>query len=115
MKFCQNCQNMLYISVSGDILFRKCKNCNFAIEENYAAGAECIVTNSVETDNDNYKKYMSKYIKYDPTLPRVNNIACPNASCSKKAADDNEVIYIKYDNKNLKFLYFCCHCENFWK
>ena len=27
----------------------------------------------------------------------------------------NEVIYIKYDNENMKYLYYCVYCEKFWK
>ena len=28
---------------------------------------------------------------------------------------NNEVIYIKYDNDEMKYLYYCVHCDNFWK
>jgi hypothetical protein len=28
---------------------------------------------------------------------------------------DNQVIYIKYDYRNLNYLYFCCHCDHFWR
>lgn len=114
MKFCDNCQNMLYLSVNGDKLVSKCKNCNFSIDNDFTSSAECILTNSVETDNNNYKKYMSKFIKFDPTLPRVNNIVCTNESCTKLHSAENEVIFIKYDQSKLKYLYFCCHCESFW-
>lgn len=115
MKFCQNCQNMLYVSVSGDELIYNCKNCNFATTEDFSHSAECIVKKSVHADNNSFQKFMSKHIKHDPTLPRVKNIACTNADCNKPATTENEVIYIKYDPKNLKYLYFCCHCESFWK
>jgi len=123
MKFCDNCQNMLYISVENDAakseqqaykLTRKCKNCNFTIEEGITA--ECIVSSARGDTNVNYKKYMSKYIKFDPTLPRVNNIKCANADkCTKAATQDDEIIYIKYDHINMKYLYMCCHCDHFWK
>jgi len=111
MKFCDTCHNMLYISVEEDNLKHYCKNCNFSTTDNYATRAECIVeTNHDVCESGNYKQYMSKYIKYDPTLPRVNNIDCP--SCSTKP---NKVIYIKYDHVNMKYLYYCCHCEHFWR
>ncbi len=118
MKFCDNCQNMLYISVEndemqGNKLMRKCKNCNFSIEE--GINAECIVSSGRGDSDVNYKKYMSKYIKFDPTLPRVNNITCANTSCTKASTEDNEIIYIKYDHINMKYLYTCCHCDHFWK
>lgn len=110
MKFCTNCENMLYLSVDGDKLKQYCKNCNFSIEENYATRAECIVNTNHEADQGSYTQYMTKNIKYDPTLPRVNNIKCPHCTPAQ-----NEVIYLKYDHVNMKYLYFCCHCEEFWK
>ncbi len=114
MKFCSNCQNMLYISVDDDKLRYQCKNCNFFTEENHAMSAECIISNSVGNDEGNYTQFMSKYIKHDPTLPRINNIPCTNASCPGKGKEQ-EVIYIKYDHKNMQYIYYCCHCETFWK
>jgi hypothetical protein len=108
---------MLYLSVdkSGDKLIYTCKNCNFSTIADFSVTAECIVKKSVHADNNSYQKFMSRHIKHDPTLPRVKNIACTNESCSKPSDAENEVIYIKYDPKNLKYLYYCCHCETFWK
>ena len=60
--------------------------------------------------------FVNPYIKYDPTLPRVNNIKCTNKDCnSKKNKLQNEVIYIKYDSKNMKYLYVCETCGETWK
>lgn len=28
---------------------------------------------------------------------------------------DNEVIFIKYDGINMKYIYICCHCNKSWK
>lgn len=111
MKFCDNCNNMLYFSVEGDNLKYYCKNCNFSVIDNFAAKAECVLeSHHTATKQGNYRQFMNKNIKYDPTLPRVNNIDCP--SCTTKP---NEVIYMKYDPVEMKYLYFCCHCENFWR
>lgn len=111
MKFCENCNNMLYISVEESNLKKYCKNCNFSEINNFSTSAECIMSTKFDArETDNHKQYMSKFIKYDPTLPRVDTIDCP--SCETKP---NKVIYIKYDHKNVKFLYCCCHCENFWR
>ena len=113
MKFCKNCQNMLYISVDESNLKYYCKNCNFSETDNYSARAVCVLQSNHNTSQDgNYKHYMNPNIKYDPTNPRVNNIDCPNKSCTKKP---NEVIYMKYGHVDMKYLYFCCHCETFWR
>ena len=56
---------------------------------------------------------INQYTKHDPTLPRTNNIQCPNKECPSNSNDDvkNEVVYIKFDEKNVKFIYLCCHCD----
>ena len=99
------------MSVDGENLKSYCKNCNFSTIDNFATHAECILeTNHGVAAERNYEQYMNKYIIHDPTLPRVNNIKCP--SCD---VQPNKVIYIKYDHVNMKYLYFCCNCEHFWR
>ena len=50
---------------------------------------------------------------------------CPNADCisNKKKAEskdgedvstDPEIIYLRYDDKNMKFIYLCAHCDTTW-
>ncbi len=63
-----------------------------------------------------YNQHVNKYLRYDPTLRRIKDplINCPNENCN--APDDKkQVIYIKYDNKNMKYLYVCEHCGETWK
>ena len=43
----------------------------------------------------------------DITLPRAEGIKCPNEQCQKAKP---EIIYIKYDNENMKFIYICLDC-----
>lgn len=121
MKFCPTCENMLYISVTSDNKLKNyCKNCAYTetMDDNTAA----LVTDTViGEDVASYKQFMTRNIKYDMTLPRVNNIKCPNNKCptnestNKTKADEKEVIYIKYDQTNMFYLYYCCKCEQFWK
>ena len=63
----------------------------------------------------------------DPTLPRVSTIPCPNNNINEETGKpecptkekinpvSNEVIYVLYDKKNLKYFYMCCHCHTTWK
>jgi len=114
LEFCPECRNMLSISVNGDKLDRKCLNCNFTKTQDHSSSAVLIASNNATSDIA-HRRYMTKDIKYDPTLPRVKNIVCINEACSKPADVENQVIYIKYDYQNLNYLYFCCHCEHFWR
>tara|TARA_B110000259_G_C14016023_1_gene401343 strand:+ start:2026 stop:2367 length:342 start_codon:yes stop_codon:yes gene_type:complete len=111
---------MLYINVEKtedgkNQLKNYCKNCNFSKELSNTKSMSIIETIYEKSENINYKLFINPYIKYDPTLPRVNNIECNNKECTKEKDKMNEVIYIKYDNENMKYLYYCVYCEKFWK
>ncbi len=116
MKFCSLCDDMMYVAITPekDLLYY-CKNCDNKIVQKKEEGSVCVIDDNKIDDVTKYSQYMNKYIKYDATLPRVNNIQCVNEKCTKTPSHDNEVIYIKYDFVNMKYLYFCCHCEHFWK
>ena len=112
MKFCSFCDNMLYMKINEnkDLLYY-CKNCNSESVQKKEGGSVCVIEDKNVDDVAKYTQYINKNIKYDPTLPRVNNINCP--SCTPTSP--KEVIYIKYDFLNMKYLYYCCNCESFFK
>ena len=60
---------------------------------------------------------INSYTKLDPTLPRINTIKCPNSNCKSNTDDDEkrEVIYIRYDDINIKYMYLCAVCDTTWK
>jgi len=120
MKFCARCDNMLYISLSvasvagGDPqLTYTCKHCG-ATE--YSAGpSTAVLSTDYADDQASFNQFATPYIRHDPTLPRVSDVACPNEQCTRAPEAPNEVIYVKYDPVNLKYLYHCVHCSHFWK
>lgn len=115
MRFCDICNNMLYLKVNDEKLSYYCKNCNFCVIDD-SASSKCVMRTTLDEDVSSFKQYMTPYIKYDRTLPRVDNIECPNNDCKTKTSKlDNMVIYIKYNQSSMSFLYYCCHCEKFWK
>ena len=124
MEFCDNCQNMMYVEVVTDEnegntkprLRHYCKNCKNS-RESGAEASSIMISDKSQFDASEiaYKAFMTPYIKHDPTLPRVTNIKCPNTKCTIDQGKSNEVIYIKYDSDNMKFLYYCCHCGHFWR
>lgn len=117
MKFCENCNNMLYVRHSEDDqeLINFCKNCNWTIVAKEQEQFKNSLLDTAHTaTNLKLSQYLTKNIKYDLTLPRVNNIVCPNIECTRKPNEENKVIYAKYDIENMNFVYYCCHCEKFW-
>lgn len=115
MEFCDMCANMLYIRNKEDNTVQfYCKNCSFTKDTENAQASFCVSTN-YQDEAIKYAMYINSNIKHDPTLPHVNNIICTNKSCTKKPDEDNDVIYMKYDPNNMKYIYFCNHCDHFWK
>lgn len=112
---------MLYADIANEEKDLKyyCKNCkNEEIIKKDNNNSICVIDDNKLTDDVKYKQYVNKYIGFDKTLPKVNNIECPWASdgtCTKPDDKDNEVIYIKYDFINMKYMYHCCYCKNFWR
>ena len=119
MHFCTNCDNMYYIKLGGpeaNELVYYCRNCG---HENAHIGKEDIYvsqTNLKPVDN-NYVNIINQYTKFDPTLPRVTNVKCPNTECASKKDENvcNEVIMMRYDDKNLRYVYLCPICDTTWK
>ena len=118
MKFCAVCQNMLYITIKDDdSLSYYCRNCDYSED---CLTSVCISSSSDVIKNANsYRNVINEYTKFDPTLPRVNNISCPDTGCATnhdQASEraEKEVIYLRYDSKNMKYLYLCCVCNTSW-
>ena len=62
--------------------------------------------------------YFNEFTKYDNTLPRTNTIKCPNVMCisNKEGNEDKrEIIYIRYDDLGMKYIYVCAQCDKMWK
>ena len=56
------------------------------------------------------------YILNDPTLPKLKTMKCVNPDCeTNHEGAEPEVIYIKYNHLNLKYLYICTKCKTSWK
>lgn len=126
MHFCKVCENMYYIRLKDDdsnSLIYYCRKCG---NEDDTLGATlnniCVSKTSIKKKEGNVHYLVNEYTKLDPTLPRVTNIPCPNAACvsnrpqeESKEVIPHEVIYLRYDDAALKFVYICSHCDKVWK
>ena len=121
MKFCPTCRYYLYMtSTMGDVggkLMMTCNNCGYN-EENTAGGL-LMMTDLQEKTAEGYKILLNEFTRSDPTLPHTNIIKCPNPSCASNAENGvpRDVIFMKYDQVNLKFLYLCNvkDCKHQWR
>ena len=120
MEFCTICGNMLYIKPQAGNpkgIEYACKNCQF-VKPLENPDRSLLVSEHASDESSRHTVYMNKNIKYDPTMPHVDNIPCPHKECPTKKPDakvSQDVIYMKYDSDNMKYIYFCTRCENFWK
>lgn len=183
MHFCTKCDNMYYIrigaagSAGGDdggsgggqqkqdttSLYHYCRNCGHEVKIEKTI---CVSKLQLKHNAQSYSNVINKYTKLDPTLPRINNIKCPNSQCrsnpsigevaaaikmkpratggldvgedeEEEAYEDldpgvglgvaatfkfpaagelvpREVIYIRYDEVNMKYVYMCAVCDTVW-
>ena len=112
MEFCEVCDNMLYLSKREDEmdLVHVCKKCGF---ERKRSEGSILVSSLSFSKQAQYTSVINKYTKLDPTLPRIQGVPCPNTDCTNKAGRD--IIYLRYDNVDLKYAYICPICDTIWK
>lgn len=134
MHFCSVCGNMYYISITAENeLQYYCRNCGH-VDDTIASENICVSKVNVKhtTTPQTFSQVVNKYTKLDPTLPRINTIRCPNDECPSNrkfagasggggGAEDgdkkekkSEVIYLRYDDTNLKYVYLCATCDKVW-
>jgi len=121
--FCKVCRYYLYLQEMDEeeeksnvkkVLRRICRNCGY--QENDEQGGLILEIDLKEKTSEGYKILMNEFTKLDPTLPHVNTIKCPSAACKSNTDQvERDVIYLKYDAINMKFLYICNVCDTQWR
>jgi DNA-directed RNA polymerase subunit M/transcription elongation factor TFIIS len=122
MHFCTVCQNMYYIRIDSENpnkLIHYCRNCGH--EDELTGSSNVYISKTqVKKSKQNFNHIVNKYTKYDPTLPRISHIMCPNPDCPTNHAEKpepREIIYIRHDDVNMKYIYLCTSdtCNYTWK
>jgi DNA-directed RNA polymerase subunit M/transcription elongation factor TFIIS len=109
---------MYYIRINEDDpnkLVYYCRNCG---NENNNLSIENVTVSKlqIKKSEQSFNHIINKYTKLDPTLPRINTILCPNIDCETNTKDkEREIIYIRYDDTNMKYVYLCSCCNTVWK
>jgi DNA-directed RNA polymerase subunit M/transcription elongation factor TFIIS len=109
---------MYYIRINSDNTNQLVYYCRKCGNEDKLLAIEnvCVSKTQVKKSDQTFNHIINKYTKLDPTLPRVNTILCPNADCLTNTEDkEREIIYIRYDDANMKYVYLCSECDTVWK
>lgn len=118
MKFCSECDNMYYVTLDeGDAnkLTYKCRRCGH-VDELLGHEAVCVLKTRLKKSEHQYQHMVNAFTKMDPTLPRIYSMKCPNDLCATHTSTAaTEVVYKRYDDDNLKYVYICTTCDTVWK
>lgn len=126
---------MYYISITPENeLQYYCRHCG-NIDNTIASENICVSKVNVKhsTTPQSFSQVVNKYTKLDPTLPRIHTMKCPNDECpsnnkvssgsgsgsggggaGKSTKSKSEIIYVRYDDTNLKYVYLCAKCDKVW-
>jgi DNA-directed RNA polymerase subunit M/transcription elongation factor TFIIS len=109
---------MYYISIDSENtnkLVYYCRNCG---TKDTSINVDNVTVSKIQLSKGEQKfdHIINKYTKLDPTLPRINKILCPNPDCGTNTNHEpREIIYIRYDDINMKYVYLCSTCDIVWK
>jgi hypothetical protein len=114
---------MYYIKLTDDEneLIYYCRNCG-NVDNSPTENSLVISSANFKNEDAFISSFINSYTKHDPTLPRTNLLKCPNNDCisnGKKDKDEgekgSEIICIRYDATELKYIYLCSYCDTVWK
>ena len=118
MHFCEKCDNMYYIKVSdltgnNNNLIYYCRKCGHE-NTNLTSNNICVSKVYIKRNEQQFNNSINSYTKNDPTLPRSTTVKCPSCNVQNNNAG-TEVIYIRYDDAHMKYIYLCTKCDTTWK
>ena len=112
--FCDNCDNTMYLYLDKETeipqLYLYCKSCQNKIE--YKGN---LIYNNDHNIDLSESINNNKFLNYDITLPHIKseNIKCPNSECKSIVNEPplpSDILYIKYNKSDMKYIYTCNHC-----
>jgi len=122
MKFCEVCNNMYYNQLDANDpnkLTHYCRYCGH-VDESLSIEGVCVLNTQFKKGNESksLELMVNRFTKLDPTLPRTTSMKCPNAECLTNTTENDkkptEIIYMRYDDDNMKYLYICVKCNHKW-
>jgi DNA-directed RNA polymerase subunit M/transcription elongation factor TFIIS len=118
MKFCQVCDNMYYVTLDEsdeNKLTYKCRRCGH-VDPLLGHESICVLKTQLKKGAHQYQHMVNEFTKLDPTLPRIHTMKCPLEQCpTNQSGEPVEIVYKRYDDDRMKFIYICTTCDSVWK
>lgn len=118
LHFCPVCRNYLFAQIEKEVetdlqtLIRLCRNCGYKQTDVKGGLVSEIIVG--ERSAESYKILLNEFTAEDPRLPHLHGtIKCPDPAC-RSHNSTSDIIYMKYDQVNLNFLYICYVCKFTW-
>lgn len=116
IRFCSVCDNYLYLQVEGEsqTLQRICRNCGFKDTEDQGG---LVSEMHIEQRAAEGYTLINEFTLKDKRLPHLHNtMKCINDKCpSSLPGKESDIVYIKYDIENLRYIYMCYICQATWR
>lgn len=109
LTFCNVCDNIIFRNYTKEGIFHKCRQCGFEEKVKYPSDQPYLLH---ETNYKTKSKdiVFHEQMIHDPTLPMAPGMSCINTACN-----GTNIVYMKYDQANLRYLYVCRDCHTKWK
>ena len=110
MIFCKNCNNLYFVStdLENNSIFLNCGNCN--IKKKYDESEDGVLQFTSNNSTNINIECKVKQLELDSTLPR-KILYCNSQKCKSKQTH----VCLKYDTKELKYIFKCLNCNLLWK
>eukprot|EP00128_Syssomonas_multiformis_P014812 Colp12_sorted_trinity150504_noHs@29204 len=108
LKFCKECDNMLYPSEDREnrVLEYSCKGCGLREE----AESSCVYINRIRQNPTEMTQVITD-VGSDPTLPRTDNVVCERCNHSKAVFFQSNA---RRGDQSMRLYYVCINCNHRW-
>ena len=88
-----------------------CRQCDYVEDATDALEPIELVT---QTRARTEAQLIGPYTRSDPTLPRRNDVVCPNPKCTRTGTQPNDAVVYRVNYEEMAFVFICAYCNEKW-
>jgi len=109
MKFCPECERMLFFQEDGGLLFEECHHCDYREQS-----TETVVSRTVHREDAYDDPSTRQYMRFSKGVPRTTHRKCPNKKCPSRSDKSlQEAVLVQKSNSMIQ-LHICTVCNTEW-